>query len=231
MNVGSIKPVTLEQGWLSHTPAKFRADVVAHLVPQRFEAGAALYLQGDDPAGLYHIVDGAVVVSIALGDVGPFAIHVGHAGSWFGEAAIITGQPRRVGLLARRATETLLLPSAAIRRLVNEDPANWRYFALLAVINTDLALSGGMDLLLRDHDKRLIALLLRLGNCRVASPHGDQASTIDASQEDLAEMANLSRNAAGAVLRDLEARGLIDRSYRKIRIVDPSRLRGALRGD
>lgn len=42
MNVGSIKPVTLEQGWLSHTPAKFRADVVSHLVPQRFEAGAAL---------------------------------------------------------------------------------------------------------------------------------------------------------------------------------------------
>jgi CRP/FNR family cyclic AMP-dependent transcriptional regulator len=230
MNGESAKLMAAERGWLRHTPAKFSAEVISQLVQQNFDAGASLYLQGDEAGGVYYVVDGAVVVSIALGEVGPFVVHVGHAGSWFGEAAIITGQPRRVGLLARRATQAFFLPLPAIRKIVNDDPAAWRYFALLAVMNTDLALSSGMDLLIRDHDKRLVALLLRLGNCRLASPNDGHLSTIDVSQEDLAEMANLSRNATGAVLRSLEKKGLIDRSYRQIRIVAPARLRDALRG-
>lgn len=230
MNIESAKLMAAERGWLSHAPAKFISNVVSQLVPQKFDAGAPLYLQGDDAGGIYYIVDGAVVVSIALGEIGPFVVHVGHAASWFGEAAVITGQPRRIGLLARRATQALILPQPAIRKLVSDDPGTWRYFALLAVMNTDLALVSGMDLLIRDHGKRLIAVLLRLGNCRLASANDAHISAIDVSQEDLAEMANLSRNATGAVLRGLEKTGLIDRSYRQIRIVAPARLRDALRG-
>jgi DNA-binding transcriptional regulator YhcF (GntR family) len=41
-------------------------------------------------------------------------------------------------------------------------------------------------------------------------------------------MANVTRNTAGKVLRNLEAAGLVSLSYRLIRIVDADRLRARI---
>ena len=86
------------------------------------------------------------------------------------------------------------------------------------------------DLLIRDHVKRSVAVLLRLAGCRYRTPDGATATEVDVSQEDFAAMTNLARTTAGAVLRNLEASGCLEVSYRRVRILAPDALRAMLEG-
>ena len=76
---------------------------------------------------------------------------------------------------------------------------------------------------------RCIAVLLRLGGCRLSSPPDSRPIEINLSQEDIAFMSNLARTTVGAVLRKLEAMGLLEQSYRRLRILAPDALRAMLR--
>jgi CRP-like cAMP-binding protein len=210
--------IVLRRGWLSLTPQSFQRDVLDRCFLVRFEAGEFIYVVGDPPGGMFGLVSGGVSVSIA------------RPGTWMGEAAAITGQSRRVGLSATRDTELLHLPLQEIREIVEKNPEAWRLFALITIGHLDMAIGASDDLMIRDHVKRCVAVLLRLGGCRQASPADFSPIEVDVSQEEMAVLSNVARTTAGAVLRKLEASGCIEQSYRRIRILTPDALRGMLQG-
>ena len=169
-------------------------------------------------------------VAIAPGERGPYVAHFARPGTWFGEAAAFTEQPRRIGLAVTRDSELLHLPLPAIREIVAADPGAWRFFGFAAIAHYDVAIGAADDLLIRDHFKRSVAVLLRLGGCRYLTPPGPTPIEVDVSQEDFAAMTNLARTTAGTVLRTLEAAGHVEVSYRKVRILKPDALRAMLEG-
>ena len=122
----------------------------------------------------------------------------------------------------------LHLPLRGVDEIVGGDPAAWRLFGLLALDHLDLAMGGSDDLMIRNHVKRFVAVLLRLGDCRVATPANDQPIEVDLNHEDIAYMANVARTTAGAILRRLEADGLVTLSYRCVGILAPDTLRKML---
>lgn len=215
-------------GWLSFVPPPFRQVVLDRCALQEFQDGATIYSIGDPPGGMYGLVMGNFAVSIAPGERGPYIAHFAQPGTWFGEAAAFTEQPRRIGLAVSRDTEALHLPLPAIREIVAVDPGAWRFFGLAAIAHNDVAIGAADDLLIRDHVKRSVAVLLRLGGCRYSTPASDQPIEVDVSQEHFATMTNLARTTAGTVLRKFEADGLIDVSYRRVRILAPDALRALL---
>jgi CRP-like cAMP-binding protein len=222
--------VVLRRGWLSLTPASFQRDVLNRCFLVRFEAGESIYVVGDPPGGMFGLVSGGVSVSIAPGERGPYFAHFAQPGTWMGEAAAITGQPRRVGLSATREAELLHLPLQEIHEIVDRNPEAWRLFALITIGHLDMAIGASDDLMIRDHVKRCVAVLLRLGGCRQASPADRSPIEVDVSQEEMAVLSNVARTTAGAVLRKLEATGYLEQSYRRIRILAPDALRGMLQG-
>jgi CRP/FNR family cyclic AMP-dependent transcriptional regulator len=113
---------------------------------------------------------------------------------------------------------------------VQADPTAWRCIALLTTLHLDTAVGAADDLMIRDNTLRLVAILLRLGGCRVGDV-ADDPIEIHANQEELAAMANMARMTAGAILRRLAQEGRIDLSYRHLRILDPGALRAMLRRD
>ena len=195
---------------------------------EQFKAGATIFSVGDPPGGMFGLVAGGLGVSIAPGERGPSLAHFARPGTWFGEAAAFSGQPRRVGLTSTRDTALLHLPLNAIHEIVGQDPTAWRLFALVTLGHLDLAIGASDDLMIRDHVKRFIAILLRLGGCRLATPPDSTPIEVDVNQEDLATMANVARTTAGATLRKLEASGHLDLSYRRFRILAPDALRAML---
>jgi CRP/FNR family cyclic AMP-dependent transcriptional regulator len=218
----------LNQGWLGHTPLSFRRAVLDRCLREHFKAGTQVYSIGDEPGGMFGIVSGGLAVSIAPGEQGPYVAHFAMPGTWFGEAAAITRQPRRVGLTATRDSELLHLPLRAIDEIVRLDPSAWRLFALVTIAHLDMAIGGSDDLMIRNHVQRFVAVLLRIGNCRHAT-RDSHAIEVDINHEDLAYMANVARTTAGAILRKLEADGHVALSYRRIRILAPEALRAMLR--
>jgi CRP/FNR family transcriptional regulator, cyclic AMP receptor protein len=225
----TARKIVLSKGWLSKTPASFRREVLDRCLLKRFKAGKPIYSTGDEPGGMFGIVAGSLGVSIAPRGRGPYIAHFAMPGSWFGEVCAFTRLPRRVGLIATRDTELLHLPLRAIDEIVRRNPSAWRLFALITIDYLELAIGGADDLMIRDHLKRFVAVLLRVGDCRDVNPRGGRLIEIDVSHEDLAHMANVARTTAGAILRKLEADGHLALSYRRVSILAPDALRRMLR--
>lgn len=221
--------IVRREGWLSQTPTAFQRAVLERCRLEEFKVGTTIYSTGDKPRGMFGVVAGCLGVSVARGEQGRYTAHFAGPGSWFGEVSTFTREPQRVGLTAVRDSELLHLPLPAIDEIVGHDPASWRFFGLLTVDHLGLAMAGVDDLMIRDHHKRFVAVLLRLGNCRLVGARDGHSIEIDINHEDLAHMANVARTTAGAVLRELEADGHIALSYRRIRILAPDALRGKLR--
>ncbi len=226
----SAYDIVSRNGWLSFAPPPFRKVVLERCVLQEYQDGATVYSVGDPPGGMYGLVTGNFAIAIAPGERGPYIAHFAQPGTWFGEAAAFTEHPRRIGLAVSRDTEALHLPLPAIREIVAADPGAWRFFGLASIAHIDIAIGAADDLLIRDHVKRSVAVLLRLAGCRYRTPPGDQPIEVDVSQEHFAAMTNLARTTAGTVLRKFEADGLIDVSYRRLRILAPDSLRAMLGG-
>ncbi|MFY9968308.1 MAG: Crp/Fnr family transcriptional regulator [Roseiarcus sp.] len=222
--------IVSREGWLSFTPPPFRQTVLARCKLEALKAGATIYSVGDPPGGMYGLVRGSFAISVAPGERGPYVAHFARPGTWFGEAAAFTEQPRRISLAVTRDSKFLHLPLPAIREIVTADPGAWRFFGLAAIAHNDTAIGAADDLLIRDHVKRSVAVLLRLGGCRYSTPQGSMSIEIDVSQEDLAVMTNLARTTSGTVLRTLEAAGQVKVSYRRVRILAPDALRAMLEG-
>ncbi len=222
--------IVSREGWLSFTPEPFRRLVLDRCKLEALRAGATIYSVGDPPGGMFGLVRGSFALSIAPGERGPYVAHFARPGTWFGEAAAFPEQPRRIGLAVTRDAELLHLPLPAIREIVAADPGAWRFFGFAAIAPYDVAIGAADDLLIRDHFKRSVAVLLRLGGCRYVTPPGPAPIEVDVSQEDFAAMTNIARTTAGTVLRTLEAAGHIEVSYRKVRILKPDALRAILEG-
>lgn len=220
--------IVSRQGWLGFVPSAFRQSVLDRCKLLQFKSEATIYSVGDPPGGMYGLINGGLALSIAPGERGPYIAHFAQPGTWFGEAAAFTEQPRRIGLAAGRDTEVLHLPLPAIREIVAADPGAWRFFGLASILHIDVAIGAADDLLIRDHFKRSVAVLLRLGGCRHRTPEGVGPIEVDVGQEDFAMMTNLARTTAGTVLRALAADGHIEASYRRIRILAPDALRALL---
>ncbi|WP_456777087.1 Crp/Fnr family transcriptional regulator [Bradyrhizobium sp. USDA 4369] len=195
----------------------------------RFGANKPVYAVGDEPGGLFGLVEGGLGISIAPRELGPYTAHFAMPGTWFGEGAVFTRQPRRVGLTTTRPTTMLHLPLHSVDEIIGCDPAAWRSLGLLTLEHLDLAMGGSDDLMIRNHVKRFVAVLLRLGDCRIANLENGQAIEVDLNHEDIAYMANVARTTAGAILRKLESNGHVTLSYRRICILAPDRLRKMLR--
>ncbi|UFX44458.1 Crp/Fnr family transcriptional regulator [Bradyrhizobium sp. 41S5] len=218
--------IALDAGWLRRTPPPFQRAVLERCRLEQFAAGTPVYSVGDEPGGMFGIVSGCLGVSVAPRESGPYLAHLALPGTWFGEAAAFTRQPRRVGLIASRDSELLHLSLRAIDDIVRRDPVAWRYFGLITIDHLAVAVAGSDALMIRDHFKRFIAVLLRLGNTR---PQNGEPIQVDVSHEDLAHMANVARTTAGAILRKLEVEGHVVLAYRRIKILAPDALRRKLR--
>lgn len=223
-----VRSVVLTQGWLSRTPKPFQGQVLQRCLLRKFEPGASIFRKGDPPGGLFGLLSGSLAVDIAPSERGPNMAYFLRPGAWFGGAPAFTGQPRQVDLRATRTTELLYLPLHAINAIIAADSMAWRYFALVGFANLEIAISVCDDLMIRDHTKRFVAMLLHLGGCRLATPPGVGPVEIDVGQAELAIMANVARTTAGATLRRLARIGHIDMAYRRIRIADPDGLRAML---
>ena len=221
--------VVLRRGWLRRMPAPFQRAVLDRCRLEQFKAGTPIYRIGDEPGGMFGIVSGSLAITLAPRELGPYTAHLALPGSWFGQSAAFTREPRRVGLIATRDTVLLHLSLPAFDEIVRRDPSAWRCFGLLTIEHLDNAVGGSDDLMIRDHLKRFVAVLLRAGNCRLASPRNRRPIEVDINHEDIAHMANVARTTAGAILRKLEAEGHLALSYRRISILAPDALRRMLR--
>jgi CRP/FNR family cyclic AMP-dependent transcriptional regulator len=218
--------VLFGSGWLPLTPPAFREAILAKCRVRSIDRGEAVYRLDDPPGGLFGLSSGAVALEIAPGLRSPYIAHFIRPGMWFGAAALLTGQRRRVGVIATRPSVVLHLSSADFIAVASQTPEAWRWLALIVLLNNDLAISVCDDLMIRNPKERATAILLRLAGCRTPGAMALGTSLqLDLTHEELATMTNLSRTTIGTLLRAYETAGWISQSYRSVTILNVEALR------
>lgn len=213
-------------GWLAHVPGEFRARVLERSSLRTFAKNEAIYRIGDPPGGIYGVVSGSVGVGIASSRRGSTFAHVGQPGFWFGEGCVVTRQPRRVEVWAMREVVAVHASLKTLDAMIADDPETWRWIALLTILNFDTTAGGADDLMIRDARKRCVAVLVRLATTVEPIRTTDNVVEVHVSQDELADMAVVSRGFVNAFLRDCEDQQLLEVGYRRIRINDLAQLRG-----
>jgi CRP-like cAMP-binding protein len=211
------------QGWLSRGSAEFREAVLARAIWRTAEPGDVIASEGDDIGGLIGIAEGALAISAPGWSAAP-VIHIFQPGDWTGQVPLITGKPRRATTVARMPALYALVTHADMVRLLAHNPGWWRELAQQAEDQGELATLAAINLMVPDSVSRTAGTLLRLAGYRPPKWPEVRGDVI-LSHDELATIAGISRNTLSKILREFETAGLLETSYRRIRLLDAQGLK------
>jgi len=118
-------------GLFSRCTKRERATIARHMDTAKLPADTPLVEQGEEGDALFVIIDGAAVVRKGdqlVANVGP--------GAYFGELALLDGEPRSATVVATEDVTVAVLGVRMFRTLLREFPE--MTFELLAGLATDL---------------------------------------------------------------------------------------------
>lgn len=216
--------VLASRGWLAEAPEPFREHVLAGARLRRVEDGATITLGGEEADDMVGLARGTIAMTSVLGPAGTPVTHLAHAVSWLGYGPMLLQRPRVVTAVARGEVWIAVIPKARLLPLLDE-PQGWRPFMRLLAEYGDISATIAADLLIRSSEGRLAATILRFAGQRRAGPAAGAVARLPVTQGELAEAANLSRNAGGRILRRMAAAGLVAIDYRGLEVLDPAGLR------
>jgi CRP/FNR family cyclic AMP-dependent transcriptional regulator len=210
------------RGWLFRQPERFRNAVLDNCVLAELSQGESAIHLGDESDGLYCLIDGWFDVLISPGPLDPTLVHVATTGWWFGDSALLTQTPKRGAHLARTHCRVAHLSAEAAYHLDRAGHDIWRRIAHISVGVVDHAFA--VIAANRSHhpsERSVLTLRILLGDgLPFATGAPLDPPVLPISQTEFAEIANLSRNAAGDALRSLAEKGAIRLGYREIEIID-----------
>lgn len=216
-------PLFLEgTGWLSELPLPLRSALLEVSRLRNYRAGDKVYGLSDPPGGLYGLEEGCIALEAAQSDSPPQKGFLIHPGAWIGEGPVAGLEARITGAWVTRPSKVLSIEITAFRRVAARDPDLWRHLVLLGLHNQRRLMGLAQDLMLRGSRQRLAALLARLGGLREA--HRPADPVVDATQSEIAAIANLSRGVVSRLLLEMEDEGLVRLRRASVEILDPDRL-------
>jgi CRP/FNR family cyclic AMP-dependent transcriptional regulator len=149
------------------------------------------------------------------------------AGSWIGEGSVLKREPRHYDLVAVQPSRTVHIPRATFRWLLDTS-LDFNHF-ILDHLNERLGQFMGMVETDRVDDPvvKLARSILSLFNPVLYPGMG---SALFVSQEEIGELAGLSRQRTNAAIKVLERAGLVRANYGSLQIMDLQALRSFAQG-
>ena len=199
------------------------ADVRAVLALARrstYRRGEVVFHRHDPADSVHLVVKGRfdIRITTSRGDV--VALAIKGPGDIFGELAILTGAQRSATVTALEAGETLVVRGSELRRLARDHPSVDE--VLVRVLAEEVAFLSErlVEAYTVDAEARVARRVLELG----AGLRWPPPVVIPLIQEDLAALAGASRATVNRLLREAEARGLVELGRGRTVLLDPDGL-------
>ncbi|WP_137886028.1 Crp/Fnr family transcriptional regulator [Pseudomonas sp. 2FE] len=210
--------------WFNALPAGLRETLLSSAQVRRLEAGQRLFSRGDQPCGLYAVVEGAIRIGAVSASGKEALLTLVEPPYWFGEISLFDAQPRTHDAFAEGPATLLQVPQTALLSLLEREPQHWRDFALLMSQKLRLAFIALEQISLLPAAPRLARRLLMIAE---NYGEGGPRRVIQLAQEQLALMLAISRQTTNQILKELQAQGILRLTYGEIEILDLQRLRQA----
>jgi CRP-like cAMP-binding protein len=235
MRRGEVHKKLASRGWLAEIDPALAAAVIDAGRTLEFRRGDTLYQPGDEPGGMYGVVEGGIVLSTMGRDGLPVAGHIVRPCTWFGYASVFNRQRRMLVPAANENSQVLYLGLGELERLRTDFPAASRAFGQLAIRGEAVYLAIVTDLLIANTDRRLAAVLLRVTGAETPDRRSDQPidpladpwagpTGVPLTQAMLAELGNASSHTVARFVDRAARAGWIDWSYGRVRILDIGQL-------
>ncbi len=219
-------PVALARVGLFEELPQSEIEQLARLVHRRaYHKRSTIFRQGDPGSSLYIIESGEVRISVTSENGKELVIALLGPGDFFGDLALLDGEPHSADAVARQVCSLLLLHRTDFQRYLAPRPEIAHH--LLGVLSRRLRRNTQMlqEAAFLDVSARVASALLQLAD-RHGRPGGE--GTIIAphfSQTELAAIVGAARETVNKWLRYYERIGLIHSAGRTLTILQPDRLR------
>lgn len=213
-----------EAQWLTGTQAAAIGALRAAAIPIDLPRGGVVYAHGRPQKSIYGILTGQVRVIVSTNEMHPALGHIHGPGGWFGEVESILGIDSYVQMEADVKTRLCRISLRRFRAVAAGYPQLWEATTRLTAYNLWLATSAANDLLLRTPLFRIAAVLLRLSGRRAATQGSSPLNSIRASQQEIANLANVARSTASKILNGLQNDGVLCLDYGRVAILDTQKL-------
>lgn len=200
----------------------------AHLGTQAFERGATIFHQGSVGNMLYMVVQGQVRV-YTVSDTGQeLTVMIFCDGDFFGELALLDGQPRSATAEAMCTTRTLTLHRDEFQQVVANHPDI--AMGVMETLSHRLRYSNiyAEHLISHSAGQRVVRRLLDLADQHGVLENGTTRINLHLTQDDLASLAGTTRETVNRVLSGLRDQGLIRVERARVSVLNLSQLEQAI---
>jgi CRP/FNR family cyclic AMP-dependent transcriptional regulator len=174
-------------------------------VRRKFSKNTILFSKGDESDSLYLIIKGYVQAVISNEQGREMVLNQFGPGEFFGEFALLDGQPRSATVITREATEVLIIRRDDFHRLVLSEPDVVLDLLKVLLKKLRLATEKIESLTFLNVYGRIAQLLLNL-----ASPcDGFQVIAKKLTHQEIANMVGASREMVSKIMKQLEIGGYI----------------------
>ena len=196
------------------------ADVARQLRSRTYRRNEVIFNQGDPGDALHVITRGAVKIVLPSSEGEEAIIATLRAGDFFGELALLDGEPRSAAAMAVEATETLILPRSVFRELLETHP-DLRDALFSALTKLLRRLTHHVEELhFLDLAGRLAARLAQLARQSHPGARGPVELDWPYTQSDLAAMIGGTRQSVNRLLSELIDDGLVRLETERLVITD-----------
>ncbi len=213
----SLDELLSQSSWWVAIGGAAREQLRGDIGERAIAVGACLGHQDETQHHWYGVLEGLLKWSINAADGRTVTLGGQSVGSWFGEGTLLRGQPRKADLVALRASRVAMLPFETFDWLRRTQPAFNEF--LLCQVNERLHWFMGNFAAHRllDTDRLVARALVGLVH-PLLNPRGERYLTI--SQEELANLAAVSRQRCNRSLMAMKRQGLVQLAYGAIVVID-----------
>jgi CRP/FNR family transcriptional regulator, cyclic AMP receptor protein len=201
-----------------------RQGLEVRLRSRRYPRGETLFVRGDPGSYLYIIESGSVKIALTSSEGKEMILAVLAEGDFFGELALLDGEPRSADAVMVDDTRLMILPREEFLRYVESRPRVALH--ALAVLSRRLRQTDQLvhDAVFFDVAGRLASVILRLAET-IGQPVGSGVTiSRRLTQVELAEMIGTTRESVNKWLGFYERQGIIRSQRGLITVLQPERL-------
>ena len=204
------------QPWFASLPVAQQERVYSGIELSAGSKGDVMLAHGSAASGWHAVLSGLVVLRSPGSSARSSAFIGVPDGEWFGEGTALKGEAQRYEVVALRPTQLLCLPLPLFQNLCDSSLA----FNQHLTRHLNMRLGQAMAMIeagrMRSPEHRVALQLSRLFWRRTRQ--------LKLTQEELGQLAGLSRQTVNRVLRSLEAAGIVMLDFGRVAIVDDAAL-------
>lgn len=215
--------------WFVGLPEDLQGLLLDNSMIRLAEQNQVLIAEDTRPTGMFGLLEGQVAITRQIGNKNDFFIHLGGPGFWFGENGVLSEDPPLITATARTKVRALFLPISSFKQIIEVEPRYYKSFAQLVLSRYSILIRVLSQSNSLSPEEYLRIRLADLSDMIHSERKSGDIVELSLSQTDLAAMIGSSRQTINMILKKLESKGLVEVAFRKIKIIDPSGLRGARR--